>query len=237
MANYYFLITAFPPLSIDAKPEISFQELKVMLEMNLTDSDMYSFKRLLRPIDLHNIRALWLGAPLDGRGEFSANELREELIVAQTLPEYIVDFLEKYESTEERLKYFSSLYATLYREQAPFLRGFLRKYYTFERELRLVLVALRAKKADRDLVRELQFEDPHDPFIAAIIAQRDMAEFTPEREYMEVKELFETHVDNPKELNRALLQFRFNQIEDMEVNHNFGIDRQSNGDPASTLQA
>jgi hypothetical protein len=225
MANYYYLITVFPPLNVEENPEISFKELKDMLVMNLTPNDMRSFKRLLRPVDLHNLRALWLGEPLDDRGEFSANELSEELLVGQTLPDYIVDFLERYEETEERLRNFSSLYATLYREQVPKLKGFLRKYYEFERELRLALLGLRAKKAGRDLVRELQFEDPEDPFIAEIIAQRDMPDFTPPRDYEDLKVLFEMNINDPQKLNLAILKYRFDRIEVMEVGHNFGIDR------------
>lgn len=190
MANYYFLITALPPLTLGVKPEISFKEAKEMLALNLTPSDAHEVKRLLRPIDLYNIRALWLGLPLDERGNFEAKNLEEELLVQESLPPYLIDFLERYEATQDRLRYFSSLFVSFYRDELPKLKGFNLKYYKFERELRLVLTALRAKRQGRDIVRELQFEDPTDPFVADILAQKDAPEYTPPMEFEELKTLF-----------------------------------------------
>jgi hypothetical protein len=225
MANYYFLIAAFPPLTLGVKPDLSYKELNDLLVLNLTPEDLGKLEELLRPIDLYNIRAFWLGAPLDDRGQLKAKDLEEELLVQEALPDYIIEYLERYETTEDRLRYFSSLYASLYRDQQPKLKGFLLKYYQFERDLRLVLTGLRAKRARRDIVRELQFEDPTDPLIAEILAQKDAIDYTPPREYEDLKTLFVENSSEPKELNRAILEYRFNKIEEMEEAQDFGIDR------------
>lgn len=225
MANYYFLIAAFLPLTLEVKPELSFKELKEMLDLNLSASDLLQVERLLRHIDLYNIRALWLGLPLDDRGNYDALDLEEELLVQDALPPYLVEFLNRYETIPERLRNFSSLYASLYREEQPKLKGFLLKYYQFERELRLNLTALRAKRAGRDVIRELQFEDPTDPLVAEILAQKDAPDFTPSPEFEELKTLFMDNSSDPQKLNRAILQYRFNKIEDMEQNQDFSIDR------------
>jgi len=179
MASYYYLITALPPISLGKKPEISFKELMDMLVLNLTRRDLHLVEILLRPIDLYNIHALWLGFPLDDRGNYKAKELEEALLIRDLLPPYVVDYLERYESTADRLRYFSSLYVSLFRDEQLELKGFLLKYFQFEREMRLVLTALRSKKTGRDLVRELQFEDPFEPFVAEILAQKDAADYTP----------------------------------------------------------
>lgn len=223
MANYYFLITSFPPLSLDEKPELSFKEIKDLLVLNLTAKDLHKVEKLLRPIDLYNIRALWLGMPIDDRGNINAKDLEEELLVQEGLPSYLVEFLERYESPRDRLRYFSSLYASLYRQEN--LSGFLLKYYQFERELRLILTALRAKRGGRDLARELQFEDPTDPLVADILAQKEASDYTPPREYEDLKTLFVDNSSDPRKLQRALLQYRFDQIEEMEENQDFSIDR------------
>ena len=225
MANYYFLIAAFPPLSLGTKPELTYKELRDLLVLNLSKEDLDKLEELLRPIDLYNLHAFWLGAPLDDRGQLKAKDLEEELLVQEALPDYIIEYLERYESTEDRLRYFSSLYVSLYRDQQPRLKGFLLKYYQFERDLRLVLTGLRAKRVGRDLVRELQFEDPTDPMIAEILAQKDANDYTPPREYEDLKTLFVENSSDPKELNRAILEYRFNKIEEMEEAQDFGIDR------------
>lgn len=204
---------------------MTFKELRELLFLNLTSQDQSKLRELLRPIDLYNIRALWLGQPLDDRGQIKTKELEEELIVHEGLPVYIIEYLERYESLEERLRNFSSLYVSMYRDLKPGLKGFLLKYFHLERELRLILTALRAKQAGRDLSRELQFEDPTDPLVIEILAQKDMADFIPPREYEDLKALFVENSFDPQSLNRVILEYRFNKIEEMEEPQDFGIDR------------
>ncbi|MDE3045821.1 MAG: DUF2764 family protein [Verrucomicrobiota bacterium] len=221
--QYYFVAAALPPLSIGSKPEMSFQAFQELLNLNLTQADLKKVADLLRLIDLANMRALWMGLPLDERGNVSPKRL-EEVILIRELPHYILDFLDRYETVEERLRYFSSLYASLFQEMAQKTDGFLRAYYTFEREVRLILTALRAKRMKRDVVREMQFEDPSDPLVMDILAQKDAAEYAPPQEYEDLKTLFLNHLSDPKALYRALLEYRFAKIEEMEENEPFSIN-------------
>lgn len=188
MESYYFLISAFPPLTLDAKPEITFKELQQLLVLNLTEQDLKAVQQLLRPIDFYNIRALWLGMPLDDRGNMDAATLEEELFAQEALPSYLAEFLERYEDPKDRLRYFSFLYACFYAEEKK--GRFLRKYFRFDREVRLVLAALRGKQAGRDPAKEFQFEDPTDPLVAGILAQKEAPEYTPPPEYEDLKTLF-----------------------------------------------
>lgn len=213
---YYFLLPALPPLSLKAAPEMTFKELKRLFSLNLTPPDLKKFQALLRPIDLYNIRALWLGLPLDERGNLSGKELEEALLVQEGLPKYLTEFLDRHESPKERLKAFPSLFASFFRESGDSLKGFLSRYYRFERERALILTALRARATGRDLLRELQFEDPTDSFIANILAQKDAADFIPPKEYEDLKILFVENAHDPEKLDRALLEYRLKKIEEME---------------------
>lgn len=223
--NHYFLITAFPPISLGAKPDLSFKEVKEMLQLNLSAADWKKVRLLLRPLDLLNIRALWLGLPLDDRGNLKAKDLEEHLLVEAGLPSYVIDYLERYETTGDRLHNFSSLFASLYREELPKLKGFLLKYYQLEREIRLILTALRAKQMGRDLAKELQFEDPTDPLVAELLAQKDAADIIPPHGFEDLKNLFMDHRSDPQTLHRAMLEYRLERIEEMEEVQDFGIDR------------
>ncbi len=225
MSQYYYVISTLPPIALGSKPEISFKEIMDMLALNLTSEDLHLVEKLLRPIDLYNIHALWLGLPLDDRGNFNSKQLEEALLVRDMLPLFLSEYLERYESISDRLRYFSSLYTSLFRDEIPKLKGFLLKYYQFERELRLVLTGLRAKRAGRDLVRELQFEDPADPLVAEILAQKDSPDYTPPREYEDLKAIFMDTISDPQKLNRAILEYRFKKIEEMEEYQDFSIDR------------
>ncbi len=224
--QYYFLLSALPPLSLKAMPEITFKELKDLLLLNLSPSDFEKLRTLLRPIDLYNIRALWLGQPLDERGNLAAKELEDSLLIQEGLPPYLLDFLDRYEATQERLKAFPSLFSSFFRESEESLHGFLQKYYQFERERILILTALRAKAAGRNLVRELQFEDPYDPFIREILAQKDSSDFIPPKEFEDLKILFVEKAHDPEKLNRAILEYRLKKIEEMEDEESpFSIDQ------------
>ncbi len=223
--NHYFLITTFPPLTLGVQPEISFKELESLLALNLPPSDLKKVDELLEPVDLYNIRAFWLGMPLDDRGRIRAKELEEALLVQEGLPPYVIEYLERYDTTEERLRYFSSLYVSMYRHLIANSKGFLLKWFQFDREFRLVLAALRAKAFGLDLIREFQFEDPTDPFVLEIISQKDVPDFTPPKEFEDLKALFTTFSSNPKELNQAILEYQFRKIEEMEEPQDFGIDR------------
>lgn len=226
MAEYYFIGTALPPLAIGVKPELSFKELYNMLTLNVSPVDLKKVDHFLWSIDLSNIRAFWMGIPLDDRGKFSSKELEEALLVKEDLPDYLIDFLERYDSTEDRLRYFPSLNASFYREMIEELpRGFLKSYFTMEREIRLVLTALRAKATGRDVSRELQFEDPTDVFVMDILSQKDSHDYVPPPDYEGLKALYLNAKGNPKELHRALLEYRFKKVEEMEENEHFSMDR------------
>lgn len=222
MTQYYFIVASLPSLSLKSAPEITFKELRDSVTMNLTAGDLEQFHLLLEPLDLYNIKALWLGLPIDDRGTMTAKELEEALLVRDLLPSYLSDFLDEYESVEDRLVHFPSLYASMYRQD---VQGFLLKYYSFEREVRLILTALRAKKAGRDIIRELQFEDPQDPFVAQILSQKDAPDFFPPMEYEDLKDLFVENSSDPRKLSEALLKYRFERIGEWEENEHFTLDR------------
>lgn len=222
MSRYYFVLAALPPLTLGSKPEMSFKEFQELLELNLTEKDLKKVDSLLEPIDIYNVKALWLGLPLDEKGTMVPKDLEEALLVRDSLPRYIIDFLERYEATSDRLAHFSSLYVSFYQQKWS---GFLEKYFHFEREIRLIFTALRAKALQRDLVKELQFEDPFDPFVAQILSQKDMGEYIPPREYENLKTLFVENSSEPEKLALVLLKYRFEKIEEMEENEHFTIDQ------------
>jgi hypothetical protein len=162
---------------------------------------------------------------LDPRGTFNVNRLEEALLEEDFFPSYVSEFLDRYESIEDRLRNFSFLYVSLYRESLPKLKGFLRQYYEFERNLRLVLTALRAKAFGKDISRELQFEDPVDPLVADILAQKDAVDYTPPQEFEDLKTIFSDNRSDPGKLQEAILRYRLKAIEEMEEPQDFSIDR------------
>lgn len=225
MTNYYFLGTQLPDLRIGEAPEIGFSELDQLFKENLSDRD-YAKARTIRTLyDIINLRAYWKGEPLDPYGNLSANDLEEALVTRSVLPAYVFEFIDKYETNEERLRHYPELQAVFFREEIKNASGFFRYYLTLERELRLILVAFRAKKLGKDIYKELQYEDPEEDFIAQILAQKDAPSYEPPEKYQDIKVLFEQYYDKPIELHKALIEYRFNKIEEKLGYEPFSLDR------------
>jgi len=225
MARYFYLVTALPELQIGLSPDLSLQEITFLLETNLSRSDLAQAYRVKNFFDIENIRSFWSGFPINREGNFDEVSLEEALVGRTGLPSYVYDYMDRYENKEDRLKHFSSLLSTYFREEIARSNGFLRRMLKIEREQRLVLAALRAKKLGRDPLYEFQYEDPEDPLVAQILAQKDAKVYEPPEEYHELRSLYELHQENPLELQKALVEYRFRKIDELVGLEVFTLDR------------
>ena len=212
MGKYFFVGASLPDLQIGNPPEMSFDDFDRLLRWNLSSEDYNKTKVLRRYWDIENLRAFWKDEPLEPRGNWDRNQIEESLLDGLGLPNYVKQYLEDYSTTEERIHNFPSLISTYFKEEQKKTSGFLRELIAFQRELRLVLVGFRAKRLNRDLNEELQFEDPEDPFIAQLLAFKDAKSFEPPPKYEDLKPIFEEHSDSPLALHQALYEYVFEEI-------------------------
>lgn len=224
MSNYYFLAPSLPELVLGQKPEVSFEELKSRIEINLTKEDYKKAQIFGRFIDISNIRSLLMEESIDFRGNLTEKELDEALLIHNILPDYAFDFLDHYDIATEKIRHFSGLVARFFVEEIPKQKGFLRRYLTFERDWRLIFLALRAKELRRDIIHELQFEDLSDPLIVQILSQRDANRYEPPEEFAELKEMMHSCGKDPWALRRAFDEWRMQKIEEMVTKPLFSID-------------
>jgi len=224
MANYYFLAPSLPPLALGEKPELSFEELNILLAANVVGKDLEKVVVLRRWIDLNNIRALYMESGIDPRGNLSEKELDQALLLEEVLPEYVFDFLDQFETPQERVRFFPGLLGAYFREEVAGQSGFLKNYLIFERGWRLTLLAIKAKGLGKDVAEELQFEDLKDPLVMDILAQKDAAVYTPLVEFEELSALFFACGNDPWEQFMEVLKWRFKQIEELVEKPLFSID-------------
>lgn len=230
MTEYYFLASLLPPLEIGRVPGLGFPELKELLRNNLTEEDQMRVRRFLRLIDLENLRSYWAGEPFDPRGNLNREEMEQALLnvqwpVGEEFPLFLQDYLNKYHTNEERLRHFPLLLSQFFELHMENETGFLKDYYIFLREMQLVKVGFRAKKLGRDVAVELQYEDPADPIVAQILAQKDAKTYEPPFEYKELKPIFEQFGNSPQDLHKALNEYQFNQIVEIWGGEIFSLDR------------
>lgn len=226
MAKYYYVGTFLPTLSLDERPEITFGELDVLYRDNLTHWDYEKVLLLRRFYDILNLRSFWQEERLDPRGEMDPLELGEALVSRSGLPDYVYDFIDRYPKKEDRIHHFPFLLAKFFQSAQKLRDPFLRQYLNFERELRLVMTAFRAKKLGRDLSVEFQYEDPEEDLIAQLLAQQDAQSFEAPEKYKDLKDIFERHGDHPLALQKALDEFRFETIDSLvNMSDVFSIER------------
>lgn len=231
MKEYYFLASLLPPLEIGHVPTLGSADLKELLKVNLTPDDLKKTQKLFRFIDLENMRAFWANEPFDPRGNLNREEMEVALAHEQWSPDesfelYLSDYLAAYPTNADRLKHFPLLMSQFFAFEAQ--EGdtdFLSNYFNFQREMRLVMVGFRAKKLKKDVVHELQYEDPADPIVAQILAQRDAKEFEPPFEYKELRPIFEEFGDSPLDLHKAIYAYEFDQVNELLGSAWFSIDR------------
>jgi hypothetical protein len=226
MTNYYYVGISLPSLSLDIPPEITFKDFNRLLKDNLSEKDSQKTLFIRRYDDILNLRAYWLGTSLNVHGELNILELSEAVVSQTGLPSYVYDFIDKYPNKEDRLLHFPFLLAKFFQEAVLEKDSFLRNYFNFERELRLVWTAYRAKKLGKDLNFELQFENPEEELIAQLLALKEAKIFELPEKFQNLKVIFENFDDNPLALEKALDQYRIEYIEKMIESHDpFSIER------------
>lgn len=226
MTKYYFVGTALPSLSFETPLEMSFDELRRLLHDNLTIEDYEKTLVIRRFYDILNLRALWLNEEFDARGELTPVEMDDALISRTGLPSYVYEYIDRYAKQEDRLHHFPFLLAKFFQNAGHLKDSFLRRYLNFERELRLVLTAFRAKKLGRDLSVEFQYEDPEEDLIAQILAQQDTKSYEPPEKYQDLKVLFDKYGDNPLALQKSLDEYRFEKVDEfVDMSDAFSIER------------
>ena len=113
MTQYYFLSCAFPKIKLGEKPELSSEALRHLMDMNLSCPDKKMLSDFLLLTDLDNLRRLWLERPLDIKGNLSPGELEDALQRRDFFPDYVFDFIDRFESNKERLQNFQSFWSSI----------------------------------------------------------------------------------------------------------------------------
>lgn len=222
---YVYIGTSLPPLNLEEEPEMKYKEFKQLLKDNLSHQDYLEVEIYQRFFNMRNAFLMLKGEEIDPYGSLDKNQLENAMVETQSLPSYMVNFLRKYETKDDRLKYFPEVMAAYFRHEAKEAKGLLKTYLELERKIRLVSSVYRAKKLGWDFTKELQFEDPHEQLIAQLLAQKDVKEFVFADEFEEIAKILDQFYHKPLELHKALIKYRFDKLEEMVDFDVFSLDR------------
>lgn len=222
--NYYFLAPSLPTLCVGEWPDLTYEELMHRLSLNLTKDDFEQVIELKRMIDLNNIRAFFLGTPIDFRGNLNEKELDDAILTESELPGYVFSFLKRFQTKEERMENLSFVWAEFFQEAIEQSKGFVKRYFTFEHEWRLVMTALRAQKLHRDVSEELKYEDPTHPVVAHLLAQQESPAFVVPDGYGDLVEKYHACGGDPWRHHEVFSKWRFERIGELAEGPLFAVD-------------
>jgi hypothetical protein len=222
--QYFFLSTSLPEIEVGSPMGMHFAELMQLYELNLIRKDLEKVQRIRLLVDLKNVQEYLIEGVFDPRGNLSLKEIEDALLNRVNLPEYLFDFFEETQESKDRFRRFSRVLAQFFAEQMQINRGFLKKFFTFEREVRLLLLAYRAKRLGRDIQVELKYEDPTDPFVSYLIASKDMPQLEMPFEYADLQEVLIKTEDEPARQFQELMQYKIIKIQEMAMYQPFSID-------------
>ncbi|AGW39056.1 hypothetical protein CPE2_0651 [Chlamydia pecorum W73] len=227
MTQYYFLSSFLPSQQPEASPVFSIDILDDLFDLNLSSKDLHYYTVLKRFFDFENFAFFWADKPLP----FSFGTVTQENVASLVryqqwtedyeFEEFFKDFLLAYRTPKERLKEFSSLvreFLTYYQNSSS---QFLREYFTFKQQLRVVLAGFRAKVLHLDVSYLLRNEDSSDPVVLQVLMQKDAPNYELPQEFSDLKDLLADYGRLPHTLHRTLLLYEFHKLEEFYRNAYF----------------
>lgn len=150
--NYYYLVAGLPDVTIEqGKLQYGTAEFREELKASLGKTDYGYLQLLFLTDDNSNLLTLLLkeNRPLSHKGMYEPEFLSEELKEPLQLKPYMLQFIESFRAETRlypNLSYENELVTLWFEELLSTKNDFLREWFTFELNLKNVLLVLAARK-------------------------------------------------------------------------------------------
>lgn len=222
MAQYYFLSSFLLPQNPEARPVYSLLDLDDLLSLNLIKRDFDVYVILKRFFDFDNFAFFFAGKPIVHSFGMVTQENVESMLRSQKwadddeFEDFFKDFLLRYKTSQERLHHFSSLvreFLSYYQKNS--YSEFLRTYFKFKQDLRVILAGFRARLLHQDVSYVLRNEDSSDPVVLQVLIQKDAPHYELPEGFEDLSPVLEDYGRLPHTLNRTFARYEHHKIEEM----------------------
>lgn len=199
----------------------SFEELNDLLLLNLSKKDFEYYTVLKRFFDFENFAFFWANKPLPyAFGEITQDRVEGMISLQQwsddcEFEEFFKDFLVQHKTAEERVKHFSALTRDFLNYYQQSSSDFLRTFFTFKQNLRIILAGFRARVMNIDVSYVLRDEDSSNPVVLQVLMQKDSPNYELPDEFFDLRDVLGDYGRLPHTLNRSLSLYEFHKIEEM----------------------
>ncbi len=212
MLAYPFLQTTLPPLSSEAAPSLSFDDLMVLFQDNLSRGDWEKVQQIRLFFDLRNMVESSSRSLLFPYGNYSKEDLQQLIMGEDVFDQDIFDMIKQYDTPDELRRHFYPILTHYLQMMIKKEKAFVKEFFTFEHQLRVLLAAYRAKRAGVPLLRELNFEDLADPYVMEILEQKDTAKFEFPYGFEGLQAQLEA-APSPQKEHEVLFRFKFHHFQ------------------------
>lgn len=218
--NYYYLVTGLPDLIMDeAKGRVAYKDMAEEIIEQVSDKDSSLIRDLRLQFDKKNVISILneTESDFDERGNYEKDDLAQELKLPDTLPSFIIDYLEnrmESKSSEQNLSDENTINDLFYKYMLSHGNTFMAEWFAFDLDLRNILAGISARRMSND-----------DFSIAAnVLGNREVAEhvrkssahdFSLASRYPWVDKLVSMEKGNLVEYEKAVDEMRWEKLNEM----------------------
>ena len=232
---YYCFVAGFPDFCLDdPKLPINLKGLRSDLAEQLAAEDRIHLAELFYPIDNKNFLAVLLAAGAKGHGDarpeqahdalgnFTREEIEEEIRVPLIIPKYMVEFLEVYRAGLSAGTLPENVLAELmYDHLSKSKNAFIREWFAFDRDIRNITVALGSRRMGSDPERGIVGEG----LVADAAARASGADFGLSRELTWLEPLLRGYHSGLLDRELLIDKIRLDMLEELTLKSSFSLDR------------
>ncbi|MFI3330600.1 MAG: DUF2764 family protein [Rikenellaceae bacterium] len=230
--QYYYLVASLAQYSMDSDTKgFDAREIREQICESLSQEDVALVRLMYTYYDIENIVSMLKNrAKFNSLGNYTKEELEQELSSKESLPQFITDVLEAYKDPENNdsedvdttLRIEKSLYGAFYTACAKSKNKFIRNYFEFDLNLRNVCSAYTAKRAGMEVSSEIV----GDNFVSECLKRSTSSDFglKGEVDYLDAVLAAVTNDEDLVQKEKQIDALRWSYSEDMVTFDYFSVD-------------
>lgn len=184
----------------------------VLFKMNLSNQDWIKVQKIRLLFDLRNTVESSSQSLLFPYGNYSKEDLQQLVLGEEIFNQETLDMIKQYENHADLRKHFYPILTRYFQTVIGEEKGFVKDFFIFEHQMRILLTAYRAKRMNRSVLTELSYEDIADPFVTDIFNQKEAAKFEFPYGFEELQPELES-TSSPQKEHEVVFRFKFQHFQ------------------------
>ncbi|MBT3225267.1 MAG: DUF2764 family protein [Deltaproteobacteria bacterium] len=223
---YHYIVAGLPDIIFnDNKIELGLGSFINELKDQIPQADACFFSYIGFPNDNKNLINILSEKkePIHQTGNFSEEELRDEIKNPDQIPEYMQEFIAAFDGNSaiiQNLSWENQLNWLFYEEATSIKNRFLNEWFTFELDLRNILTAITCRKAKDPLEKHLICRNE----VTDLLLKSSAPDFSLPSRVPWADELFSIEFDNIATSEDKLARLRLQSLEEIAEPELFNIE-------------